>query len=118
MNRKLALLVVVAVASLAAASTAGATHTGQVCRSFKQNGHTYTLVTVGTSWSCAAAKAQAGKLIGDRIHNGIKNVPLTNGPRGLHCMATPNSTRGHATAGVCFKGTFAFPGTGFSWAEK
>lgn len=118
MNRKLALLVVVAVLSLVAASTAGAARTGQVCRSFKLGSHAYTLVTIGTSWSCTAAKAQVVKLIGDRIHNGIKNVPLTNGPRGLHCMATPNSTRGHATAGACFKGTIAFPITGFSWTEK
>ena len=34
--------------------------------------HAYTLETVGTGWTCASAKAQAVKLIGDRVHVGIK----------------------------------------------
>lgn len=115
MNRKLALLVVAAALSLLAASTAGAARTGQICRSFKLGGHAYTWETIGTSWTCGSAKPWIVKLIGDRVPPGSRNVPLTNGPRGYHCLSTPFRRGGHATAGACFKGTIAFPITGFSW---
>ena len=118
MKHKLVFLVVVAALSLAAASTAGAAHTGQVCRPFKQGGHTYTWETIGTSWTCTSAKPWVVTLIGDRAHVVSKNVPLTNGPRGYHCSANPGSRRGRATDGACFKGTIAFPISGFAWTEK
>ena len=117
MNRKLAALVVVASLCLAAASTAGAARAAAVCPSFKQGGRTYQWETLGSSWTCKSAKPWVVKLLGDHIHTSIKNLPLTNGPRGYHCWAEPNSRRGRATSGTCFKGTFAFPGTGFAWFE-
>jgi len=115
MNRKLATLVVVASVCLAAASTVGAAPAGQLCRSFKQGGRSYHWETLGTGWTCASAKPWVVKLSNDRVHVGSTNVPLTNGPRGYHCSANPFSRGGRATAGQCFKGTLAFPKSGFAW---
>ena len=119
MKRTIPLLVAVgAVATslcLVAVTTAGAARTGQVCPSFKQGGRTYRFETLGTGWTCAAAKAWIVKLIGDRVHIVSKSVPLTNGPRGYHCAADPTSQGGRATAGHCIKGTIAFPQKGFAW---
>ena len=50
MNVKLATLVVVTSACLAAASTAGASRAAQVCPTFKQGKLTYHLETLGTRW--------------------------------------------------------------------
>src|SRR2546430_16117655 len=117
MTRNLgALVAVVALVSLAAASTSGATSAGKICPAFKQGGIKYQSQTVGTSWTCASAKSWIVKLSLDRVPKSVtKNLPLTNGPRGLHCFATPLSRGGHATAGSCIKGTLAFPLSGFAW---
>ena len=115
MNPNVVTLVVVASLSLAAASTVGAARAGQVCPSFKQNGRIYRPETIGTGWTCASAKPWIVKLSGDRIRRSTANVPLTNGPRGYHCFATPLSRGGRATSGTCFKGTLAFPKSGFAW---
>ena len=115
MNRKLAILVVVASACLAAASTGGAAGAGKVCPTFKQGRLTFHPETLGTGWTCASAKPWIVKLIGDRVPVGSRNVPLTNGPSGYHCLATPFRRRGRATSGACFKGTIAFPRSGFAW---
>jgi len=115
MNWKLATLVVVASVSLATASTVGAARAGKLCPSFKQGGRSYHSETLGTGWTCASAKPWIVKLSSDRVHVGIANVPLTNGPRGYHCSANPFSRGGRATAGQCFKGTLAFPRSGFAW---
>ena len=115
MNRKLTTLVVVALGCLAAASTVGAARAGQLCPSFKQNGGSYHWETVGTGWTCASAKPWVVKLSSDHVRKSTANVPLTNGPRGYHCYATPFSRGGRATSGTCFKGTIAFPKSGFAW---
>ena len=116
MTRKLGVLVVVASVALAAASTGSATTTGKVCPKFKQGRTTYQSQTVGTTWTCAAAKTWIAKLSLDRVPKTVtKNIPLTNGPRGYHCFATPLSKGGHATGGMCIKGTLAFPRSGFAW---
>jgi hypothetical protein len=116
MNLKLATtLVVVASACLATASTAGAAGAGAVCPTFKQGRLTFHPETLGTGWTCSSAKPWIVKLIADPVHVGSRNVPLTNGPRGYHCLATPFRQGGHATSGACFKGTIAFPGSGFAW---
>lgn len=114
MKPKLATLIVVASACLAAAST-DASGAGQLCATFKQGRLTYHSQTLGSGWTCASAKSWIVKLIGDRVPIASKNVPLTNGPSGYHCLATPFSRGGHATSGACFKGTIAFPGSGFAW---
>jgi hypothetical protein len=112
---KLVALLVVASACLAAASTAGAARDGQVCQSFKLRGLTFKWETVGSGWTCSSAKPWIVKLSADRVHVTGTNVPLANGPRGYHCVATPFSRGGRATGGACLKGTFAFPKSGFSW---
>lgn len=117
MNVKLATLVVVTSACLAAASTAGASRAAQVCPTFKQGKLTYHLETLGTRWTCASAKSWVVKLSGDSARIVSRNVPLTNGPRGYHCFAIAGS-HGHATNGTCFAGTLKFPGTGFAWISS
>jgi len=107
---------VVVLLSLATASTGTAADAGKLCAKFSQNRITYQSQTVGSSWSCAAAKSWIMKLSLDRVPKSFtKNLPLTNGPRGYHCFAEPGSRRGHATSGVCVKGTIAFPRSGFAW---
>ena len=111
------MLAVVAI-SLVLASGAGATRAAAVCKSFKSGGLTYSSETLGTSWSCSAAKTWIIKLSADRVGKVTKDKPLTNGPSGLHCFAMPDSIRGRATAGACIKGTIKYPGTGFAWFNK
>lgn len=118
MNRTLALLAVIAGACLLAASTAGASKAGRVCPSFKHNGKSFFLETIGNGWTCSSAQGWAVKLIGDKVAaTVVKNVPLKNGPSGYHCFANPGS-HGRATDGTCFKGTIAFPKSGFAWMAK
>ncbi len=104
-----------AAVALATASIVQAAPAARVCPSFKQGRLTLTSFTLGTSWTCAAAKSWIVKLSNDHIRISTKNVPLANGPRGYHCFATPFSRGGRATSGSCIKGTIAFPGSGFAW---
>ena len=109
-------LVISLLAALAiAAGVAQAKPAGQVCRAFKQGSLTFSSETLGTGWTCSSAKTWIGKLSMDKIRHSTKNVPLSNGPRGYHCFATPGSQGGRATAGACIKGTLAYPGSGFAW---
>ena len=117
MNRKLATLFLIAAACLASASTAAATRTGQVCRSFTHDGMTYRFETIGTGWTCGSAKTWIVKLSGDRVAAAAENLPLKNGPRGYHCFATL-ARAGRASAGTCIKGTIAFPKSGFGWIGR
>ena len=110
-------LLVALAAACALASAAGAAREGQICKTFKQDGVTYVSQTVG-SWSCGSAQTWIKKLSADRVGKVTRNVPLRNGPSGLHCFATPGSTGGRATAGLCIKGTPAFPKLGFAWYPK
>ena len=118
MNRMLALLAAIVAATLTVASTADARSAAQVCPSFNQGGKSFFLETIGSSWSCSSAKSWAVKLIGDKVPRTVtKDIPLTNGPSGYHCFANPGS-HVHATDGTCFKGTIAFPKSGFAWTVK
>jgi hypothetical protein len=114
-RRGMVVLAVSVAAALTSASAVRAEPAAQVCRKFTQGRLTFTSETLGTSWSCAAAKAWIVKLAADRVRVSARNVPLSNGPRGYHCFATPFSRGGRATSGSCIKGTIAFPGTGFAW---
>ena len=109
-------LVISLLAALAiAAAVAQAKPVGQVCRAFKLSGLSFSSETLGTGWTCSSAKTWISKLSKDKIRHSTKNVPLSNGPRGYHCFATPSSQGGRATAGACIKGTLAYPGSGFAW---
>jgi hypothetical protein len=100
--------------TLAASAPAGATRAGQVCPTFTSLGLKVQWETVGTSFSCSAAKTWVVKLIADKVKQTLGRVPLTNGPKSLHCYATLE-TKGHASGGLCYKGTLAYPATGFTW---
>jgi hypothetical protein len=116
MTRKLGALLAVACVSLTAASTSGARTSAAVCPNFKQGRITFKSETIGNTWTCASAKTWIVKLSADPVPKRVtKNIPLANGPRGYHCFAMPFSTGGHATGGACFKGTLAYPRSGFSW---
>ena len=117
MKRSIAALVVVSATCLVVVATSGASRAGELCPTFKQGSVTYRSQTVGTSWSCANAKSWIVKLIKDRAHVVSKNLPLKNGPRGLHCWAVAGS-QGHATSGTCIAGTLAFPKSGFAWFSE
>jgi hypothetical protein len=99
------------------AAVAQAKPAAQVCRAFKQGGLTFNSETLGTRWTCASAKKWIAKLSRDKIRHSTSNVRLSNGPKGYHCFAEPSSQGGRATAGTCFTGTIAYPGTGFAWFE-
>ena len=89
--------------------------TAQVCGPFRQGGLTFKSFTLGTRWTCSSAKSWIIKLSADKVHVTTRNVPLSNGPRGYHCLATVGSKGGRATNGTCFTGTITFPGNGFAW---
>jgi hypothetical protein len=54
------------------------------------------------------------KLIKDPVDTTTGKVALHNGPKGYHCYATQDA-KGHASVGTCYKGTLAFPKSGFLW---
>jgi hypothetical protein len=56
------------------------------------------------------------KLIKDRVDASSGKVARTNGPRGYHCYAVSDK-KGVASDGQCYKGTAAFPKSGFAWSS-
>ena len=114
MIRKLTLVLAVLGMMMAVASAGEAAPAAQVCPPFKTSGVRLTYETLGNSWTCSAAKTWIVKLAADHVAASNVNVPLKNGPRGYHCLATPRKQK-FAVSGACFKGTIAFPGTGFAW---
>ena len=115
-RRHVIALTISLVAALAiATAVAQARPAAALCQNFKQGRLTFFSETLGTHWSCSAAKTWIVKLTKDKIRHSSSNVPLSNGPKGYHCFATPDSQGGRATSGACFTGTIAFPGNGFAW---
>lgn len=113
MRRKLILVLVALGAALAVAS-AGEAAAPQVCPSFKTSGFKLNYETLGHSWTCSAAKAWIVKFAAEHVAASDLNVPIKNGPAGYHCLVTPRK-QNLAISGTCFKGTLAYPGTGFAW---
>ena len=101
-------------AALAAASVGGAAPTAAFCGSMKVSHAKIHYETLGDGWTCSSAKTWIVKLAADHVAPSNHNVPLTNGPRGYHCVATPR-TQKFAVSGACFKGTIRFPRSGFGW---
>ncbi len=114
MIRKLVPLLVALTASVAAASAVHAASAGQLCKPFRSSGLTYRWDTVGSGWTCGSAKPWVVKLSRDHVGSAAGNVSLKNGPKGYHCYATLEH-KGYASGGVCYKGTLAFPKSGFTW---
>lgn len=100
-------------ASATSASASGAGRAG-LCASFKVGGLKIMWETVG-GFSCASAKPWVIKLQKEHVPTGFGNVTLHDGPGGYHCMATGARAHGHPTGGVCYKGTLAYPKSGFTW---
>jgi hypothetical protein len=109
-----AVLAIVAVTMLAATSNVRATAAGKVCPSFSKSGLKYFSETVGSGFTCNTAKTWVLKLIKDPVDTTAGKVALQNGPKGYHCSATADAN-GHASVGACYKGTLAFPKSGFLW---
>ena len=99
---------------LIATSNVPASAAAQVCPKFTKSGLTYTWETVGTGFTCGSAKKLVTKLSSDHADTSKGKVALTNGPKGYHCFAT-SDTSGLASGGLCYKGTLAFPKSGFTW---
>jgi hypothetical protein len=116
-KRLAATLAIVAIAAvgvpIATAETASAA--GKVCPTFSASGLKYTWETAGTGFTCDSAKRSLVKLLKDKVDTSSGKVALTNGPKGYHCFAT-NDQKGSASGGICYKGTLAFPKSGFLWS--
>jgi hypothetical protein len=99
---------------LVATSNVPATAAGKLCPKFSKSGLTYQWEVVGTGFTCASAKKWVVKLSNDHADTSKGKVALTNGPKGYHCFASLD-TKGLASGGLCYKGTLAFPKSGFTW---
>jgi hypothetical protein len=115
-RRLLAVAALVAIGAvgvpIATATTASAT--GKVCPTFTASGLKYRWETAGTGFTCTSAKRWLVKLIKEPADTSSGEVKLANGPKGYHCYATLD-TKGHASGGLCYKGTVAYPKSGFTW---
>ncbi len=87
---------------------------GKVCPTFRASGLKYQWETAGTGFTCKSAKHWLVKLIRDRADTSSGEAALHNGPKGYHCFATLD-TKGKASGGLCYKGTVAYPKSGFTW---
>jgi hypothetical protein len=88
-----------------------------VCPTITVSGVKLLSETIGHSWTCSAAKVWIVKFASEKVGPSDRDIPLKNGPRGYHCIATPRK-QSHAVDGTCFTGTKVFPGTGFAWLSK
>ncbi len=117
MKRLFASAAVVAIAAvgipMVTAGTASAA--AAVCPTLSASGSKYTWETVGTGFTCGNAKHWVVKLTKDRVDTSSGKVALTNGPKGYHCYAVSDK-KGVASDGQCYKGTAAFPKSGFAWS--
>jgi hypothetical protein len=109
-----AVLALAATAVSTVASAVPAAAAGKVCPSFSQSGVKYFSEVVGTGFTCNTAKTWVLKLSKDPVDTTAGRAALSNGPKGYHCVATDDA-KGHASVGACFKGTLAFPKSGFLW---
>jgi hypothetical protein len=118
MKRLLVSAAIVAIAGVGipvvAAGTASAA--AQVCPKLSVAGAKYSWETVGTGFTCGNAKHWVLHLIRDRVDTSSGKVALTNGPKGYHCFAV-SDRKGVASDGQCYKGTLAFPKSGFAWSS-
>jgi curli biogenesis system outer membrane secretion channel CsgG len=85
-----------------------------VCPSFKAAGVKLEWSVVGTGWTCSSAKKWVSKLVGEKVAKSDVKVTFTDGPKGFHCQGASDAS-GHTTVGACYKGTAAFPKSGFQW---
>jgi hypothetical protein len=108
-------LALVATAVLAATSAVPAAAAGKVCPSFSNSGLKYFSETVGTGFTCSTAKTWVLKFSKDHVDTTTGKAVLQGGPKGYHCVAT-DEAKGQPSGGACYKGTLAFPKSGFLWS--
>jgi hypothetical protein len=110
-----ATLLAVVVAALLGSTSIGraATAANAICNPFTVNGHRIQWEVIGT-WTCKTAKPWVVKFDSTRVTPRAASIPL-HGPAGYHCAATRESKSGFVIDGLCYKGTVAFPKSGFSW---
>jgi hypothetical protein len=96
------------------ATAAPASAAGKICPTFRASGLKYQWETAGTGFTCKSAKHWLVKLIKDHADTSSGEVKLTNGPKGYHCFATLDHKH-KASGGLCYKGTVAYPKSGFTW---
>ena len=111
-----AAIVAIAAVGIPIATAGTASAAAEVCPTLSAVGSKYTWETVGTGFTCGNAKHWVLKLIKDRVDTSSGKVALTNGPRGYHCYAVSDK-KGVASDGQCYKGTAAFPKSGFAWSS-
>jgi hypothetical protein len=112
-----AAVVVFAALAIPALSAGSASAKAEVCPTLTVSGAKYSWETVGTGYTCGSAKPWVVKLVKESVDTSAGKATLTNGPKGLHCFATDDE-KGHASAGTCYKGTLAFPKSGFAWFKS
>jgi hypothetical protein len=111
-----AAIVAVAAMGIPIVAAGPASAKAAVCPTLSVSGSKYTWETVGTGFTCANAKHWVLKLVKDPVDTSSGKVALTNGPKGYHCYAVA-ATKGVASDGQCYKGTAAFPKSGFAWSS-
>jgi hypothetical protein len=110
-------LVSVLVGFLVAGSPpAAAAPASQFCSTLNALGLKLEFATLGTGFTCAAAKTWIVKLTAEKVTAGGGEVPLADGPKGFHCYAT-FEVKGHPSDGFCEKGKLASPSSGFNWGR-
>jgi hypothetical protein len=100
----------------AASSPRASTNAGAICPTFSKYRLTYSWSVIGR-FSCKTAKPWLVKLIGEHVRTSTGTVRMHKGPKGLKCFAEIES-KGRATVGLCYSGTFAYPTNGFSWSGR
>jgi hypothetical protein len=111
-----AAIVAIAAVGIPTVTAGTASAAAEVCPTLSSSGSKYTWETVGTGFTCGNAKHWVLKLIKDRVDTTSGKVALTNGPKGYHCYAVSDK-KGVASDGQCYKGTAAFPKSGFAWSS-
>jgi len=107
--------VIMAVVLFLAADTVQAAPAGKDCPTFSKAGVKYLVATVGTGFTCQSAVTWTLKLIHDHVNFSVAGrQTLHNGPGGYLCVAT-NALKGDALDGQCYKGSQAYPTSGFGW---
>jgi hypothetical protein len=101
------------VLSTGAARASVAVRNGQICPTFTQSKLTFEWEAIG-SFTCKSAMTWVEKLAADHVSPLGGEIALTNGPKGYHCYATLEK-KGVASSGLCYKGTAAYPTSGFNW---
>jgi hypothetical protein len=85
------------------------------CKSVTKYGRTYRWSVVGAAFTCGSARPYLLRVIAGAAPAGTGVLKLKHGPRGYKCESGYLDAKRRPLAGACFKGTLAFPVSGFQW---